>query len=336
MNTQDSSKHQRVYAALEGQPIDRVPLSLWRHFHKQDQTPTGLASATIAFYRRYEFDLIKLTPSGFYAIEDWGAQITLSKDDDQPPRLKKPVIKKPEDWRNLATLTITEGSYGQALEAIKLVTSQLDEDDAPVLMTIFSPLTLAYKLAGETLLDHLENHATDVHIGLATIAETTSRFANAALEAGAGGIFFASQLSRADMLTEEMCQTFVVRYDLIALERVTAHPAPLVLHLHGQNIYFETVNQYPVHAVSWHTHETAPSLEEALTLTDKTLMTGLDRNLLEHGKPEDIVAQVEETLAKTGGRRLILAPACVLPAGTPAENLEAVARVNRSVSHLKQ
>lgn len=330
MNTQDSSKQDRVYAVLQGQPIDRVPLSLWRHFHKQDQTPTGLASATIAFYQRYNFDLIKLTPSGLYAIEDWGAQITQSKDDDHPPRLKKPVIKKPEDWRNLATLTITEGSYGDALKAIKLVTSQLDESDAPILMTIFSPLTLAYKLAGEVLLEHLQDYPTDVHIGLATIAENTSRFANAALEAGANGIFFASQLSRADMLTEEMCETFVIRYDLIALERVQTHPAPLVLHLHGPNIYFETVNQYPVHAISWHNHETAPTLEEALNLTDKTLMTGLDRDLLEQGHPEDVVAQAQNAM-ETGGQRLILAPACVIPPKTPLENLEALANMDRSV-----
>lgn len=331
MTAQESSKRERVYAALEGQSVSQVPLSLWRHFHKQDQTPTGLASATIAFYQKYDFDLIKLTPSGLYAIEDWGAQIARSKDDNQPPRLKKPVIKKPEDWRNLATLTITEGSYGEALEAVKLVTTQLEEDDAPVLMTIFSPLTLAYKLAGETLLDHLQNYPTDVHIGLATIAETTSRFANTVLEAGADGIFFASQLSRSSMLSRELCETFVIRYDLIALERVTSHPAPLALHLHGTDIYFDTVNQYPVHAVSWHNHETAPSIEEALNLTEKTLLTGLDRNLLEMGKPEEIVAQAQTMLEKTGGQRLILAPACVIPTTAPAENIEVVAHVNRSI-----
>jgi uroporphyrinogen decarboxylase len=327
------NKRERVYAALEGQPVDRVPLSLWRHFHKQDQKPTSLASATLAFYKKYNFDLIKLTPSGFYAIEDWGAQINLSKDDEQPPTLKKPVIKKPEDWRNLTTLSSTTGSYGEALEAIKLVTSQLDKEDAPVLMTIFSPLTLAYKLASDTLLDHLQNHPTDVHIGLATIAETTSRFADLALEAGADGIFFASQLSRADLLTEEMCQTFVVRYDLIALERVKLQPVPLILHLHGANPHFTTVNQYPAHAVSWHNHETGPSIAEALALTDKTLLTGLDLATLEQGAPAEVASQAREAIEQTGGSRLIIAPACVIPTTTPLENLQAIVELDRSVPH---
>ncbi|MBN1219797.1 MAG: uroporphyrinogen decarboxylase [Anaerolineae bacterium] len=324
------NKRERVYAALEGQSVDRVPLSLWRHFHKQDTTPTGLASATLAFYHAYDFDLIKLTPSGFYAIADWGAQISPGKDDDHPPRLKKPVVKDPEDWRDLAGLNPSEGNYGDVLEAIGLIKNQLEEDDAPLLMTIFSPMTTAYKLAGDRLFDHLENHATDVHIGLATIAETTSRFADLTLEAGADGIFFASQLSRADMLSLEMCQTFVVRYDLIALERVQTQPAPLVVHLHGEKPYFETVNQYPAHAVSWHNHETGPSLKEALSLTDKTLMAGLDRTTLEQSTPNEVASQAREALADTGGQRLILAPACVIPPNTPLENLQAIAEVDRS------
>lgn len=327
------NKCERVYAALEGKPVDRVPLSLWRHFHKQDQTPAGLASATLAFYHKYDFDLIKLTPSELYAIEDWGAQIAYSKEDDQPPRLKKPVIKNPDDWRHLTTLNPTEGSYGEALEAIKLVADQLGRDDAPVLMTVFSPMTLAHQLAGEALLGHLETHPTDVQIGLATIAETTSRFALESLEAGANGIFLASQFSRADMLTEKMCLDFVVRYDLIALERVKSQPVPLVLHLHGENIYFETSNQYPAHAVSWHNHHNGPSLEHALPLTQKTLMTGLDETLLAHGQPEEIVAQAQAAMEKTRGQRFILAPACIVPPDTPAENLEAVVQTDRSTGH---
>jgi uroporphyrinogen decarboxylase len=325
------NKRERVYAALEGLPVDRVPLSLWRHFYKQDQTPTSLAEATFDFYKKYDCDLIKLTPGSFYAVEDWGAQVNYSKTDDQPPTLKKSVIKKPEDWRNLTTLSLTMGSYGKALEAIRLLTHQLDQDDAPVLMTVFSPLTVAYKLAGDMLLAHLQDYSTDVHIGLATIAETTSRFADLVLEAGADGIFFASQLSRSDLLTEEMCQTFVVRYDLIALERVKNQPVPLVLHLHGENPHFETVNQYPAHAVSWHNHETGPSIAEALNLTDKTLMAGLDRTTLETGEPAAMLAMAQEAIAQTGGQRLILAPPCVISPLTPDATLQALAVFDRSV-----
>ena len=91
------NKRERVYAAMQGRPVDRLPISMWRHFHKQDQEPDQLAQATLDFYRRYDLDLIKVTPSGLYAIEDWGAAIRYSNDDNTPHRLRRPVVDDPED-----------------------------------------------------------------------------------------------------------------------------------------------------------------------------------------------------------------------------------------------
>jgi uroporphyrinogen decarboxylase len=324
-------KQERVYAAMDGQPVDRIPLSLWRHFYKQNQTPTGLASATLAFYQQYNLDLIKLTPDDYYAVQDWGATIVLSKDDDIPSRLKKNVITKPEGWRNLTTLNPTQGRYAQELEAIRLVVSQLGDNAAPLLMTLFSPLTLAYQLAGDQLFEHLQSHPTDVHTGLATIAETTSRFADAALEAGANGIFFVSQLSHAGILSEELCQTFVVRYDLIALERVKSQPVPLVLYLPGANPYFETANQYPVHAISWQNHDNIPSVQAALTLTEKTLMGGLNGQFLEQSSPDEVSTKAR-ALVTQARERLILACTEAISAKTPSENLAAITVEDRSLS----
>ena len=325
-------KRERVYAALEGQVVDQVPLTLWQHFYKQEQTPTSLASATLAFYDRYNLDLIKLTPSPFYGIEDWGAEIVSPKSDDQPPTLKRHVINKPEDWRHLTTLNPRAGRYGQALETIHLLADQLGEADAPFLMTLYSPLTLAYQLAGENLLDHMQSTPTEVHIGLATIAETTSRFAAAVIEAGADGIFFKSTLSQRDLVSEELCEAFIVRYDLIALERVKIQPIPLILHLSGQNLYFETINQYPVHAISWSQQPTNPTLEQALTLTDKTLMTGPNHDLAEANGQAELTSQLEQMITTTHGKRLILALDQDFIQTCAEDILQTVASVNRGAT----
>lgn len=320
-------KRSRVYAALEGLPVDRVPISLWRHFYKQEQTATGLASATLAFYNRYKFDLIKLTPSTLYSIEDWGAQIVYSKTDEQPSFLKKSVIKKPADWRNLTTLRGTDGAYGQVLEAIKLVKNQLTDADAPMLMTVFTPLTIAYQLAGNRLFEHIKEYSTDVHIGLATIAETISRFANVAINAGADGIFFTNQVAQTNQLDQNAYQKFGVTYDLIALERVKTRPIPLVLHLEGERIYFETVNQYPVHAISWQSNDNNISVVEALQLTNKTLMTGLPQTMLEKAKPATIITQAKQIMEQVNQQRFILAPSDIISPHTPDENLQAISQL---------
>jgi uroporphyrinogen decarboxylase len=318
------NKRERVYAAMQGRPVDRLPISMWRHFHKQDQEPDQLAQATLDFYRHYDLDLIKVTPSGLYAIEDWGAAIRYSNDDNTPHRLRRPVIDEPEEWRELAALSVEQGALGRELQAIAAIRDELGKDDAPVLMTLFSPLTLAFKLAGDEVQEHVREHAKDVHFGLATIAETTARFGGAALAAGADGVFFATQLARSSLLTVEEYQEFGERYDLIVLEYLTSQTDLVVLHLHGEGVFFDLVNYYPVAAVSWHDRETSPSLGEASTRTRKCLMAGLDRELLENGLPEEIAQQVQDAQRQTGGIGLILAPACVIPPEAPEENLQAV------------
>jgi uroporphyrinogen decarboxylase len=323
-------KRERVYAALQGEPVDRLPVSLWRHFFKRDRSPEGLAQATLDFSRRYDLDLIKVTPSGLYAIEDWGASIRHSDDDDTPPRLKRPVVEEPEHWRRLAALSVQQGALGRELQSLGAIEAGLVQDDAPpVLMTLFSPLTLAYKLVGEAIQDHIRDHASDLHFALATIAETTARFGMAALAAGADGVFFATQLARPSILTADEYRDFGERYDLIVLEYLSAQTDLIVLHLHGEDVFFDLVHSYPVTAVSWHDRETRPTLREAVTQTHKAIVAGLDRDLLANGSAEDVTTQVRDAQQQTGGRRLILAPACVVSTETPEANLQAVVEAAR-------
>jgi uroporphyrinogen decarboxylase len=321
------NKRERVLAALQGEPVDRLPVTLWRHFHRQDQTSEGLARATLGFYRRYDLDLVKVTPSGLYAIEDWGASISQSGDDDSPPRLKRPVIETPEGWRRLAGLVADQGALGRGLQALRAICAGLGRDDPPpLLMTVFSPLTLAYKLAGDAMLHHLRERPADLHFGLATISETVARYSLAALAAGADGIFFATQLARPSLLSADEYRAFGERYDRIVLEYLAPQSKLIILHLHGQDIFFDLANHYPVNAVSWHDREAPPSLREAQEQTSKTLMAGLERHLLADGSPEEVIGQVRDARQQTGGRRLILSSNCVLYPATPDANLQAAVR----------
>jgi uroporphyrinogen decarboxylase len=321
-------KQERVRAALHGQPVDRVPLSLWRHYHGQDRTPRGLAQATLDLARAYDLDLVKLTPCGLYGVEDWaGDRIEYPGTEHDAPRLRRPAVVDPAAWRRLSPLEPTAGALGRELEAIRLVARGL-AGRTPFLMTVFSPLTLAYKLAGEVVVEHLRQDPADLHTGLAILAETTARFAQAALAAGATGLFFATQMASHRWLTPDEYGEFGVRYDLAVLQAVAGRndgpPAILALHLHGREVFFDLANRYPVDAVSWHDRETPPGLAGARQRTDRAFLTGLDRDLLDSGPPPAIQAQVWETLEQTGGRGLILAPSCVIPTTAPATHLQAV------------
>lgn len=317
-------KRARIQAALQGQKVDRVPLSLWRHFFCEDRTAQDLATTTVRFALEYDLDLVKLTPCGLYAVEDWSPeQTTYPGNDYDPPYLRSWAVVNPADWHRLPPLEPTVGALGRELKAIGLTAQGLD-GKTPFLMTIFSPLTLAFKLAGEGVIAHLREHPTTLHAGLEVITATTARFARAALRAGADGLFFATQLASHQWLEPVEYQEFGQRYDLAVLEAVAGQSTITVLHLHGLDIFFDLANQYPVHAVSWHDQETPPNLAQARQRTDKAFITGLDRGLLEKGPVIAVQEQVHQALVHTQQRGLILAPSCVIPPTTPARHLQAV------------
>jgi uroporphyrinogen decarboxylase len=314
----------RIQAAIGGQPVDRLPFSLWQHWHIQDRSANTLARATLALANEYGVDLIKLTPSGLYAVEDWaGEHITYPGTEYAPPYFRTPAVAIPADWRRLFPLDPSSGALGRELSAIRLVADET-AGETPFMMTIFSPLTLAFKLAGERVVDHLRHHPADLHAGLEIIAQTTARYARAALDAGADGLFFATQLASHHWLEPSEYSEFGTRYDLKVLDPVAEHSSITVLHLHGCDIFFDLAALYPVHAVSWHDQETSPSLAEARELTGRAFLTGLDRTLLGQGPVEAIQNQVHEAIAQTKGQGLILAPSCVIPPTAPAAHLQAV------------
>jgi uroporphyrinogen decarboxylase len=316
-------KRARVDAALRGQPVDRPPFSLWRHFHRDDRTAATLARATLDLARTYDLDLVKLTPCGLYAVEDWAAgHVTIPGAEHCAPFLHTPAISSPGAWRQLAPLDPSAGALAREIETVRLVAAGLP--GTPLLMTLFSPLTLAYKLAGEAVVEHLRTRPTDLCAGLEVLTETTIGFARAALTAGAGGVFFATQLARAPLLSPAEYDRFGVPYDLAVLDAVATQSSITVLHLHGTGIFFDLVDRYPVHAVSWHDRETAPSLSSARSRTERAFLAGLDRDLLARGPASAIRRQVSEVLATTKGRGLIMAPSCVIPTTAPQAHLQAV------------
>ncbi len=320
---------ERVLAALRGEPVDRPAFSLWRHFHEHDATPEGLVEATLTFVRTWEPDFVKHTPTGLYAVEDWGLAIRRFDDPHRPPERLRPLFDTPDGWHELEELDVEAGALGRELHGLRLLRAKVP-DEVPILMTVFSPLTLAYKLVGERVVRDLREAPEALHAGLCTIAATVARYVEAVHRAGADGLFFATQLATADRLTREEYARFGEPYDQLVLGAWPGE-APLILHLHGSNTFFDLANVYPVHGVSWHDRETSPSLAEALGRTARGLVAGLDRRVFLQGR-DAVRRQALDALRATGGRRHVLAPSCVLPTQAPDEALAAVVEVIRGES----
>jgi uroporphyrinogen decarboxylase len=70
------SKRERVQAALGGGDVDRVPVSFWGHFASDPHRADDLAAATVAFQRQFDWEFVKLMPSGMFYPEALGCTVT--------------------------------------------------------------------------------------------------------------------------------------------------------------------------------------------------------------------------------------------------------------------
>jgi len=108
------------------------------------------------------------------------------------------------------------------------------------------------------------------------------------------------------------------------------------LHLHGRNVMFDLVLDYPVQAINWHDQETPPSLREALQRFPRALIGGLRQwETMVRGTPEQVRAEARAAFEQTdGGRRWVLGTGCVTPITAPWSNLwaarEAVEELQRT------
>jgi uroporphyrinogen decarboxylase len=326
------TKWQRVEAALHGGEVDRVPMGFWRHHFLQEWAPRRLAELTLGLYQTFDMDLVKLTPSGIYPIQDWGPTIRFGRDDYTSPEYVEPAVASAEGWPELPRLDVTKGSWGRELETLHHLARML-EDEAPLLMTIYSPLSIASFLrwgrgSRERVVDDLRQSPRELHAGLVTIRDAVMDYATACLEAGATGLFFATSMAYRDALTEDEYQEFGVAYDLPILESFHERSRLTMLHVCRKNIMFDLVSDYPVDVIHWADREGPPRLAEARGKTDKALGGGLSGETLLTGTEAEVMTEVRDALAQTEGKKFFLAAGCVINTRTPDENLHAARRAS--------
>jgi uroporphyrinogen decarboxylase len=317
------TKRQRLEATFTGAAVDRPAVALWRHWPIDDLTGPDLARATLDFQRTYDFDFIKVTPNSNYCVSGYGAQSRWEGNPEGSYGWTRRAINSPEDWLKLKPLDPRQGLLAEVIEANRLI-GQSVGGQVPFIQTIFNPLSQAKNLAGERLLADLRQHPDAVKAGLAVITESILRFIEALKSTGVSGIFLAVQHASFDLLTEAEYREFGRPLDLQILAATEGMWFNL-LHLHGINVMFDQLADYPVQLINWHDVETPPSLGQALARTDKALCGGLRQwETMVLGAPGDVWAEAQAAMTATGGQRFVLGTGCVTPVTAPTCNILAV------------
>jgi uroporphyrinogen decarboxylase len=333
------SKRERVNAALRGVEVDQVPVAAWRHFVPEERSPDTLAAISLRFFQDYDWDWLKINPRATYYAEAWGNMYDFDDYTGVQPRLLSSPLDTPAALERITPVSPTEGVFAEHIDLVKRI--RADIGDAHCIQTIFSPLSvLSYLIATPNAqtpeetrasryngLRHLiaENPA-GLQAALRSIADTLGGYAAACVEAGASGIFFAIvRLAREGVLTRDEYETFGRPYDLQVINAVKDATFNMI-HICGEQAYFDIAADYPVHAINWATvGQQNPTLAEGQQRTRLAVIGGVDEvGVLQSGSPDDVISAARQSLHHTGGRHALLSPGCSVAMDTPMENLHAL------------
>jgi uroporphyrinogen decarboxylase len=319
------NKRDRVRAALQGKPVDRPPISFWRHFFDKETSAAGLAEAMLGFQRTYDWDFMKVNPRACYHAEPWGCRFQYSGQPHIEPKLLEVAIKTPDHWRQIKPLSPTTGAFGEQLEALRLIKEGLG-GEVPFVETIFTPLSVAGRLIGsdEVMCDHLKQYPERVHEALEAITVTFEGFARACLEVGVDGLFYATTgWATYDRLTDAQYAEFGRPYDVRVLKAAEGASFNILHVCRSHNMLWKLMN-YPAHAVNWATADaTNPQIGEVWQRSHRPVIGGVDHlDTLRHGSPAMVAAQIRNAVGQTR-EGLLIGPGCSISPQTPEANLRA-------------
>ena len=301
------TRRQRLFAAVRGEAVDRVPYALWQHSTVHERTAERFTCFTLDYFRKYEPDLVKVMYDQQY---------------DMP--VSRHFIGDLRDWRLLEEYEPHTGGFGRQLESLARIREEAGPE-VPVVQTIYSPFHLAHKVAGRRILEDWRRDPAAVRQGLDSIAANLRAFAACCLrEAGVDGFFFAPIGCEASYMDEAQYVEMIRPADLAVLGALREAPL-LILHIHGERqVMFGLLSRYPCDVISWEDRVAGPPLAEARRLTPRCLMGGVDHLAARSLPAEQVVRQGREAVAQAGERGFILAPGCTFPADTPEANLRAL------------
>ena len=242
---QTLSKRERVLAAAAGKPVDRVPVSVWGHLFPEEKVYADFARATLRDFRKYDWDFIKVNNPATLYDQAWGnVYDPVNRKDIFPKRLFSVTENGKRTFEKIGRLDVSKGIFADYIQDA-LVPIVKGADGAPVIQTVFSPLSVLGFIVSDdpdkriqAVRDLIVRDPESTHRVLSDIALTLADFALASVKAGADGIFFAIvQLARKGAFSEEEYRVWGIPYDLVVLDAVKDAPFNL-FHNCGESIFF--------------------------------------------------------------------------------------------------
>lgn len=327
-------KHERLMKTLSGDSTDRPPVAVWRPFPGDDQRTADFARCVIEYQQAYDWDFVNVYPASNYAVIDYGVQDEWQGAPDGMRAVVRPAVRRSLDWTELRPLVPERGELGKAIIALKMIQDALLPQDAPVILTVYSPLAQAARIAGQaTLIRHLRRRPERLVTGLNIITDSLLNFLEALKPLGLAGICYRVEHADYSLLAEQEYVHFGLPFDQKVIDAFSPAWWLNLLNLIGDAPMFRLLDAYPPLVWCWQSHRAEPSLIDARAQIKSAVCGGLDAELhLRAGTPSIIQGIARETIQQMGRRRLILGAGDAVPATTPQSNLRALREIVERIS----
>ncbi|MGH7396834.1 MAG: uroporphyrinogen decarboxylase family protein [Candidatus Rokuibacteriota bacterium] len=320
------TKRQRVTAALRGEELDRVPLAFWLHNFTAENSAEGLAEETLRLARVFDWDFLKPQSRAQCFAEMWGLTYAPSREKATPYTVTRAPVADAADLGRLGPADPRTGALGEQLAALRLIRAAVGPE-VPLIWTVFAPPMILPMLARggrDQALGFLRAAPRETARAFDAITETLGEYGRLCLEAGADGLFYATNVATRALLSAEECRRWQRPWDLRILEAVERAPFNL-LHVCGAGIHWDEFADYPVPAWSFAQAPGNPTLAEARERTGRAVVGGLPaKPEIADMSAEALVERARAATRETNGRGLLLGPDCSIDPDTPESLLHAV------------
>jgi uroporphyrinogen decarboxylase len=300
------TRHQRLFAALRGDPVDRIPVSAWMHFGSEHLSADRTASLHAQFQRAYDWDFVKVMADYHFDVP---AEVCAFDQLERLERIQPPTAGAQCFRMQLACL----GQLHQTLGA-----------DTPIFDSGYDPYQMLLRHIGRDQADHLWTHRAWTLRFLHSLTDAICAHLENLKALGITGYFHSTNAAtpahQSRGVNDEVYAHFVRPFDLRILH--AAQGLVRILHAHGSGIDLARLSGYPFEILHVADRDPAnPDLRELQRWTGACVMGGIDETRFTGASRAVLKAQMDDARQQTGGRRFMLAPGCVLPSSSSKASL---------------
>ena len=325
------SPRERVFARLEGKPVDRIPnLSIIMTFaakrigvpyDRYVQDYRLLVEGNLRCCEEFEIDMLSAISDPMREAQALGAVVVFPE--DGIPYAARPLIVNPSDINRIQVRQ--PFSEDRLMDRIKAVEEfkRKAGDHYPVLGWVEGAFAEVCDLHGisETMAD-LFDRPEFIKELLEICTSQAILFAEAQIEAGADFIGIGD--AAASLISGRMYRKFVLPYERRIIESIHAKGAKAKLHICGNiNALLNYIPESGADIVDVDYPVNFGTAVSALGSSISACGNFEPARIMLQGTVEEVGAAVRECVSAANNRTMI-APGCEVPRDTPLENMKAV------------